>query len=391
MFILVPYGVDNPMSRLPLVNWAIILLDVIVFAIQATVGVSYRIYALVPGDFHLYQLLTSMFLHVGPLHLFGNMLFLWTFGNNVNDRLGHLGYGVAYVLLGMVAGLGHMAVAWGSSRPCVGASGAIFGVVGLYVVFSPLNDVRVWYMFIVRLGTFSCSGFWIIGFYVAMNVLDVILGTAGRVAVMAHLAGFGAGFGVALFLLKRGLVERDDYDLLSWISGKREKEMLARFSRNPSGDVPLPPPPGLGAARGGGRMPSARELQAELRAHLVAGDTRRLLDAYQRFHNVYPRLALGEELQIDVANALFRAGQHAQAAEAFERFARYYPAHPQAADALYSAGMLRARRTGEPDHGRRLLEEAIPLLKDKGKITRAMLTCNRIGDAAAARRVKLDT
>ncbi|NQT87083.1 outer membrane protein assembly factor BamD, partial [bacterium] len=227
-------------------------------------------------------------------------------------------------------------------------------------------------------------------FYVAGNLFDAVMDTAGNVAVIAHLAGFGAGFGAGLLLLTRGAVDRDDYDFLSWVSGRKKKQLMARFGRGASNAAPLPPPPGLGMAHGAGRVPSARELQAELRGHLASGDVRNALDAYQRFHQAYPRLALGEELQIDVANALFRAGQQVQAAEAFERFARYYPAHPQASDALYSAGMLHARRTGKLDHGRRLLEAAAAVLTDREKVKRAREMVGRLGSAAAARRVRLD-
>jgi membrane associated rhomboid family serine protease len=389
MLVIAPYGVDNPMHRLPLVNWAIILLNVIVFSFQATVGVDYETYALIPGKLTVVQLFTSMFLHVGPFHLLGNMLFLWTFGNNANDRLGHLLYAVAYLALGVSAGLGHVLADYGSEIPCVGASGAVFGVIGLYLVLSPLNDVRIFYWLFISFGTFSCSGFWVIGFYVGWNLLDVMLGTAGRVAVMAHLAGFGAGFCGGLLLLVKGVVERDDYDFLSWVSRRREKETLARFTGGkPMG--PLPTPPAARLARAPGRVTSARDLQAELRRHLTRGDVRQVVSMYQRFHQSYPRLALGEELQIDVANLLFRAGQYEEAAEAYERFARYYPAHPQAPDALYSAGMLHAERTGQPEQARRLLEEAASVLADPRKAGKARKMLARLGSAAAARRVQLD-
>jgi membrane associated rhomboid family serine protease len=389
MLVIVPYGVDNPMHRLPLVNWGIISANVIVFWFQAAGVIGYETYALVPAKLTVSQLLTSMFLHADFFHLFGNMLFLWTFGNNANDRLGHLRYAVAYVALGMAAGLGHVLTNYGSNIPCVGASGAVFGVIGLYLVLSPLNDVRVFYWFVISVGTFSCSGFWVIGFYVALNLLDAFLGTAGRVAVMAHLAGFGAGFGGGLLLLVKGVVPRDNYDFLSWVSRRKEKEMVARFTGGKALG-PLPAPPAVHLERAPRRVSSARDIQTALLRYLTRGDVREVVDLYQRFHQSYPRLALGEELQIDVANLLFRAGQYVEAAEAYERFARYYPAHPQAPEALYSAGTLHARRTGQPEQARRLLAEAASVLADPKKAEKARQKLAELGRAASSRRVRLE-
>ena len=385
---LVPYGVDNPMSRWPWMNWALIGANVAVFGLEVASGtetgfvgmvpyVTYRLvsdYALTPGDFRWYQLLTSGFLHVGFWHLFFNMLALWTFGNNVNDRLGHLRYLLLYLGCEVAADVGHVVVEWGSLVPAVGASGAVFGVMGLYVVFFPLNDVRVFYLLWIRPGTFTCSSFWMIGLYVVLNVYAALTGGGGNVAVAAHLTGFGAGFGAGVFLLRRGFVERDEYDLLSWLSGRRRRRLEARYASTPAlpDGSALPPAPAAVQSPAPSRPTgSAREYRRTVAELLDMGEVQAAAAAYEEFAEAYPDKALGEAAQARLANVLFRARLYGPAAAAYERFARAYPHHPQAADMLYSAGVLCIRKLHEGERGRRLLAEALPALRDPAKAARA--------------------
>ena len=130
---LVPYGVDNPMGRWPWMNWALIAANVAVFYFEAFGGaIDLGVYGTVPANLHWWQPLTSAFLHANVIHLVGNMIFLWTFGNNVNDRMGHWRYLGAYLAFAYLSDLAHALLATGLMAyvPCIGASGAIFGVVG---------------------------------------------------------------------------------------------------------------------------------------------------------------------------------------------------------------------------------------------------------------------
>lgn len=388
---LVPYGVDNPMRRLPWVNWALIAANLVVYGFQLaadtevvargghffSVNELVRDFGLVPAHFRWYHLVTYAFLHGGMLHLLGNMLFLWTFGNNVNDKLGHAYYLGAYVAFGVLSGLAHVVSEHGSPFPCVGASGAIFGVMGLYLAFFPLNDVRMFYLLWIRPGTFRCSAYWPIFGYVALNIYWVATGSGGNTAVAAHLGGFAAGFGAGLALLAKDLVPRDDYDFLAWLSGRRQKKLYERFgSRGQAvrpGTGPLPSPPAAAPPRPQAprSTPSARELEGAAVAQVAEGDVRGVCETYRRFAVLYPRLALGEAVQVDVANLLLRAKQFRLAADAFARLARFYPRHPQAPEALYAAGVLLATKLDQKEKGRRLLEEVLPQLTDPAKARRA--------------------
>jgi len=389
MAFVIPYGVDNPMSRLPLVNWALIAANVAVFFLELSVGGPVFRFALFPADLRWYQPLTCAFLHAGWLHLIGNMIFLWTFGNNVNDKLGHLRFLAAYLVLAVTSSLGHLLGSLGSPFPMLGASGAISGVMGLYLAFFPLNDVRMLWLLWVRTGTFSCSSYWMIGLWVAWDLFHGLSGTAGNVAIWAHLAGFGVGFAAGLTMLVKGWVERDDYDFLSWLSRRQARKLGQRYGRPGAGPLPSPPA-ARKVAESPHEPPSPRELGKAIQAHLADGSLKAAQDSYQQFVQMYPRLALDKTTQLEVANALFWAGSYSLAADAYERFARFYPKHAQAPDALYSAGILYVHRLSRPDLGARLLEEALPLLVDSAKVERAREAIAATQGASKPKRVPLE-
>ena len=204
--ILLPYQADVPMARWPLSNFAIIAATCLAFA-PLVVGdpslkdvepfVAYRWN--VPGMF------TYMFLHAGWIHLIGNMVFLWVFGNAVCAKVGNLMYPVVYAVLGLVAITVHLLV---DDSRAVGASGAINGIVGMFLVWYPRNDVRCFWFFYFRSGTFTTSSFWMILLWLAFDILGVWFGSSG-VAYWAHLGGFAAGFGLACALLSLGWIEMD--------------------------------------------------------------------------------------------------------------------------------------------------------------------------------------
>jgi membrane associated rhomboid family serine protease len=152
-------------------------------------------------------LFASMFLHAGLMHLAGNMLFLWIYGDNVERRLGPIGYLSTYLGSGVAATLAHWAGAPGSVLPVVGASGAISGVLGCYFLWFPRNVVRLLWLFPPFIGRiFEVPARIVLGFYlIADNLLPYLL-TAGEggVAHGAHIGGFVAGLAVAWLVAPRG-------------------------------------------------------------------------------------------------------------------------------------------------------------------------------------------
>jgi membrane associated rhomboid family serine protease len=148
-------------------------------------------------------LITSMFMHGGIAHLLGNMMFLWIFGDNLEDRLGHLKYLMFYLLCGVLAGLSHVFSTFilGQNMliPCLGASGAISAVLGGYLLLHPTRGVHVWiFLFVITLPAFLVVGLWFV--FQVLNGLGTLGGEeAGGVAYAAHIGGFIFG----LLLVKR--------------------------------------------------------------------------------------------------------------------------------------------------------------------------------------------
>jgi len=197
----------------PLLNYALIALNVLAFllelsqpserALQSFItawGVVPREYSsghdiapLIPLPFWS-TLITSMFLHGGWMHLGGNMLYLWIFGDNLNKVMGQVRYFLFYMVCGLAAGLAHIAFNSGSGVPSVGASGAISGVLGGYMVLFPRNRVRV----LTRGGIMSVPAVLVLGLWIVIQLISGV-GTiansaeSGGVAYMAHIGGFVAG------------------------------------------------------------------------------------------------------------------------------------------------------------------------------------------------------
>ncbi|QPJ62742.1 MAG: rhomboid family intramembrane serine protease [Candidatus Nitronauta litoralis] len=201
---MLPLYDENPRRSFPIFTISLIALNItgFVMQLQAPGGMSAAIsqYAMVPADFlsnpfsQYPTLITSMFMHGGPAHLAGNMLYLWIFGDNIEDRLGRFGFVLFYFLCGVLAAISHMVADPSSSIPAVGASGAISGILGAYLVLFPGVRVRTliflgFYISMVRIPAIILLGIWIL-----MQVANsVSVGAEGEVAWLAHIGGFAAG------------------------------------------------------------------------------------------------------------------------------------------------------------------------------------------------------
>jgi membrane associated rhomboid family serine protease len=201
-----------PSRTTPVVTVAIITLNVLVFLFELSLGRSvdaFTLYfGLVPAAFSWVAVFTSMFVHGGFLHIAGNMLYLWIFGDNVEDRMGHGRFLVFYLLCGIAAALAQTITAPDSIVPMVGASGAIAGVMGAYFVLYPKSRIvtliPIFFFFqIVEVPAIFFLGVWfVMQFLSGVGSIVTSAGGAsgGGVAVWAHVAGFVAGLsGVVIF------------------------------------------------------------------------------------------------------------------------------------------------------------------------------------------------
>ena len=200
---MLPIGDDNSARRItPIVTYALIAINVLVFLLELSSGDAFiERWAFVPTRFladpvgELPTLFTSMFMHAGWLHLLSNMLYLWIFGDNVEDRFGHGLYTVFYILCGLGATFAQLAVSMGSSIPNLGASGAIAGVLGAYIVMFPGSGVNVLLGRVVtRMSALIVIGFWIIlQIFSGIGTFTASSQAEGGVAYMAHIGGFFVG------------------------------------------------------------------------------------------------------------------------------------------------------------------------------------------------------
>lgn len=198
-----PVGDDNSQRRTtPVVTFALIGLNVLVFLAELSGGDQFITnWAFVPSRFsedpgaNVVTLFSAMFMHGGWLHLFGNMLFLWIFGDNVEDRFGHGKFLIFYLLAGLAATFSQYWVSPESGIPNVGASGAIAGVLGAYILLFPQSRVNVLLgRQIVAMPAFAVLGMWIVLQLVSgVGTIAATDESAGGIAYMAHIGGFVSG------------------------------------------------------------------------------------------------------------------------------------------------------------------------------------------------------
>ncbi|MBN1224874.1 MAG: rhomboid family intramembrane serine protease [Candidatus Aminicenantes bacterium] len=206
----IPLKDENPTSRFPFVTVAFVALNILVFLYQlaSPEGVQYFVYRMgaVPYEITHFTsiellgiqrlsppltLFTAMFLHGGILHLLGNMLYLWIFGNNVEDHLGSLRFILFYFLSGLGASFAHIIFNPNSQVPMIGASGAIAGVLGAYLVLYPRANVKtvVFLFFFIRIVPIPAA--LVLGLWFILQMLNI--GMGGGVAWFAHIGGFLIG------------------------------------------------------------------------------------------------------------------------------------------------------------------------------------------------------
>lgn len=270
-------------------------------------------YGFRPAAASVGTLFTSMFLHGGWLHLVGNMLFLWIFGDNVEHRLGRLGYLAGYLATGAAATLFFALFVPGSQIPLVGASGAISGVLGCYFLWFPRNKVKTFvFLFPILMNTFYLPARLVLGFYLVIDNLVPFLingGQGGGVAHGAHIGGFGAGLALAF-----------GADL--WLTRSRSPKGAAPRRKQPDS---AGPPDGPAIAR-------------EIMEHLGEGRTDRATALYLALPDRAGRLAVPDEGVLTMGSHLLEREMHVQALSLFRRFIAERPASPDIDRAYLGAG-----------------------------------------------------
>ena len=219
----IPYRVDVPFNHKPVANW--ILIASIVIAFFTTIFDMESSQRFVLEGWDIRGLFGHMWLHGGIVHLIGNLIFLWVFGNAVCSKVGNIFYLPIYVTLGLIAAVSHNIFTGG---PAIGASGAINGIVGMYLVFFPENEMDCFFLLLFKPIYFTLSGYWMILLWFVFDILGAANG-GGNVAYFAHIGGFLGGFGMASLLLKLKLIvmEDDEKTIYDILSRKKKKSKIS--------------------------------------------------------------------------------------------------------------------------------------------------------------------
>lgn len=353
--LLLPIGTDVRPRRPPYANWALIALNVTIFLLTDLMGGErgqqlkslYLLDASCPLPF---QYITYQFLHGDGMHLFGNMLFLWIFGNAVCDRMGSLGYALFYLAGGVFAGI---VFTHFGSNPILGASGAIAAVTTAFLVLYPRVHVTMLVWIVVFITTFQIPAMILIVFKIILwdNVLAPRIGNEvlSNVAYSAHLGGYAFGFVLPLLLLAARALPRNQFDLLSlWARWGRRQGLplgvglhgagLARpieveeLGSRPLAEVPLT---------------EAERRRAEILESLAGRDVGRAAEQYVAALARDPHLVLPRQAQLEIANYLAQRERYGDAIRAYEGLVGAYPAAPDIHQIRLWLGLLCGRYLGD--------------------------------------------
>lgn len=382
---MIPFSTDRPTRRTPAVNVTIIVANILV-ALAVAGSSEFRVWTeqylyLYPQlsmgpdgvlrGLHLWQFITYQFLHDpnSLSHIGFNMLFLWVFGNAIEDKLGHLGYLCFYLAGGIVAGLAHCVT---SAHPVLGASGSVSAVTGLFLALFPQTRIKVlWLFFLISI--FEIPSLWFIGFSIGMDIWGA-MGSRGGVAYFAHIAGNTFGFALGMSMLWTRLVPRDPYDLLSMLNQWNRRRQFRSITdrgydpwagRRSGAKQPFKEPTPtfkkekatapIVEDRGGREQLAARQKIADL---VTSADLKHAATEYRQATQRWPDFALGAAAQLDVANHLFSEHQFEQAVAAYRILLKHYPTGDPSGRVRLLMGLALARYLNRPAEAKEPLREA---------------------------------
>jgi membrane associated rhomboid family serine protease len=382
VLLLLPIKTHSEVHRWPWANHALIVANIAIYAVITLTASFTRFHAegpvdlrepwlLVPTDLRLISFFSYQFVHGDIWHLGGNLLFLWLFGNSVNDKLGNIAYLMFYLACGVFAGVGFCLT---STNPCLGSSGAIAGITTAYLVLFPRAMVTVFYWLWFTIGTMQVQALLLIGLKIILwdNILSPRLSGGQdvvQVAYSAHLAGYLFGFVVCLGMLVVRALPRDQYDVLALVRRYNQRRQFRAAMASPEaraqaqfGRVARP----VSADRESWDAPVELSHAARLRsdiADLLA--QRRYADAadrYEQFAAAEPEGCLPRRQMLEVANQLMALQRHPQAAGAYERYLKAYPTDSEATQVKLLLGIIYAKYLEQHEAAVRYLKDCVDRL-----------------------------
>lgn len=307
-----------------------------------------------PG-FEWYQLLTSAFLHGGMLHLAGNLIFLYAFGRALEDRLGSIKYLVFYLLAAAASAAAHIAF---ETAGAIGASGAIAGVTGAFLVLFPRTRIKCFYIFG---GIILAPAWWIIGLGIAWNLLR--MGANDNIARVAHLGGYAFGFGVAMTMLWLKVIPREPYDLFSSVKqANRRRQLKAAAATNANRPINQPTVNKAADAR----TEALALARAAVSTAISKGQMNEAVEAYKKLCEKYPEsttaTTLSRNAHYHLASYMLSEGLYEQAGAAWTKFLQTYHKDAEADGVRVLLSRIQAEHLGQPEQAHQQLKRVL----DKG-------------------------
>jgi len=330
-------------------------------------------FMLIPANLRLWQLVTYAFLHGGIWHIGGNMFFLYLFGNNVNDKLGHIGYLCLYLAGAVLSGLGHTVLHASSLVPTLGASGAVAAITGAYLALFPQTLITVIYWFIF-FGTIEVPAIYFIGFKLVFwdNVLERHI---PNVAYDAHLSGYAFGVLAMLGLLATGLIKSSTFDLWAmikrWNRRRRYRDSVSSGYDPFSGQTMTKQIKVKEVEKTAAEKQQA-EIITQLRSEIAGRIAQRNLPAaaelYLELIDLDSEQLLPRQYLLDIANQLAGDSKPAQAARAYEQLLTHYSKYEYVEQVELMLGILYSRYLQKPDLAEKHLQTAAKKLSDPGQL-----------------------
>lgn len=360
---IIPLGTDRPLRRPTATTYALIAINAIIFIGQVLFagersGVSGAIspFVLGPGS-GFWTYITYQFLHGDIWHFAGNMLFLYVFGPNVEDRFGRWWFLLYYLVGGVIAGAVHMLV---DGTRVLGASGSIAGVTGAYLVLFPRTRIRA-FLFFFLIMPIVIPAPWLIGFAIFRDIAMRSVGS-GNVATAAHLGGYAYGIGVSFTLLATGLLSREPYDLLTLIRQSRRRRKFRDLAqehdvysgRRAERERPKRVSPEREAEERA-RDEQRSSMRAQVARHVSAGDAEGAERAFRSFLDAHGTDTLPRATQLALGNLLFSSGKREPAGVAYEGFLRANPDDAEAPRVRLMLALIHARDLNDPTRAKELL------------------------------------
>ncbi len=365
--------------RTPYANYALIIANAVIFFLQYHVDPSTHTvdnqawvpyFMLVPNDLHLWQFISYAFLHGGLMHIIGNMFFLYVFGNNVNDKLGHIGYICFYLGGAVFSGIGHSLL---GSNPVLGASGAVAAVTGAYLVLFPqaLITVVYWFLFI---GTMEVPALYFIAFKMIFwdNIVERRI---PNVAYDAHLAGYAFGIASMLVMLLTGLLAGSNFDLWAmikrWNQRRRYRDVISSGYDPFTGlaktkQIEVKEVKKTAAQRQ--KEERIKQLRDEITTRIAQRNVSAAAQTYLELTDLDSEQILPRQYLLDIANQLASENKPSESVRAYEQLLKHYSSYEYAEQIQLMLGILYSRYLDKPKAAKEYLEAAAERLSDPGQL-----------------------